>query len=55
MHNRYILPFLNTHTYQKYANVYLKSKRWEVREIYAFLIGTGLVEVTTQVSKGVVV
>ena len=54
-HNRYILSCLDEDSYTKYADVYSCFKRWGVRGIYAFLGGTGLFGVVTEVTKGTVV
>jgi len=54
-HTRYALHCLDNATYVKYANVYSGCKRWGVRGIYAFLVGTGLWGVVKEVAQGTVV
>ena len=54
-HNRYILSCLDEETYTKYADVYSGCKRWGVRGIYAFLVGTGLFGVIKEMTKGTIV
>ena len=51
-YQHYVFNGLDQHSYNKYATLYSNSKRWGVKGIYAFLGGTGVVDVVS-VFKGV--
>ena len=55
IHKRYALNCLDNQTYVKYANAYSGCKRWGVRGIYTFLVGTGVWGVAKEVAHGTVV
>lgn len=55
VHNKYLLHAMDEKSYQKYLCLYSNCKRWGVRGIYSFLLGTELYDVVKEAVGGILV